>query len=158
MDGTDPDLPPSASDDGRGRGTAAPVFGVPESALRRFRATVLDPSTAARLGDEEAPRPVAYLPHRLFLPGSSRSSLEADGGPLRLLEEIGRQLDFTVEVLPSRAADAAERLGYTSGSTVTPTGSWSCGPGPAGWARRSTPGTSCRSREGSTGTTFAGGA
>jgi len=74
---TPDDLP--GGDARRGGDLVPPAFGVPATALRRFRATVLDPDTAERLGDEPAPQPVAYVPHRLLIPGFTAEQLEGHG-------------------------------------------------------------------------------
>ena len=65
--------------------------------------------TAERVGDEPAPRPVAYLPHRLLVPGLTQDQL---AGPLRLLGELGREMQFTVEVRQNGLRGLAEELGY----------------------------------------------
>src|SRR5574338_252845 len=86
-----------------------PVFGVPETALRRFRARMLDPNTAQVLGDEPRSRPVAYVPHRVVVPGLTgplpRPVLAV---PVRLGYEdrLGRATHPDVELVPN-----ADRVG-----------------------------------------------
>ena len=71
MSETTPDDPAGRGAGGAGHPT--PVFGVPASAFRRFRATVLSPDDAVRRGAEPPVHPTAYRPDRLILPSPGRS-------------------------------------------------------------------------------------
>ena len=102
---------PENESDGRAdrrRDDVPPAFAVPASAMRRFGAVFLDPATAERIGDEPAPRPVAYLPRQLFVPGLTGPQLER---PLAILQELGREMEFTAEI---REDDVAAVAGWVS--------------------------------------------
>ena len=115
MDGQTAGSPPDGPRDGRPDrggpvppGPNPPVFGVPATAMRRFGATVLDPSTAERSGeDRPRPRPVAYVPDRLFVPGLPGGSFEDSRS---LLERIGREMGFSVRVVDGGFGAVAEQL------------------------------------------------
>ena len=86
-----------------------PIFGVPASAFRRFRATVLSPDAADVLGEQEPPHPTVYRPDRLILPGLPGGPLNT--GPLAELTRIGvlPQFAFTPQVVDApRASDLGD--------------------------------------------------
>ena len=87
MSETTPDDPAGRRAGGAGHPT--PVFGVPASAFRRFRATVLSPDDAVRRGAEPPVHPTAYRPDRLILPGLPGGDTIA--GPLAELKRLGEQ-------------------------------------------------------------------
>jgi len=77
MSETTPDDPAGRRAGGAGHPT--PVFGVPASAFRRFRATVLSPDDAVRRGAEPPVHPTAYRPDRLILPGAEIEEAKSAG-------------------------------------------------------------------------------
>jgi serine protease len=106
--------PPAGRDPGGQPSANIPVFGVPDSAMRRFGAKVLDPATAQRYSDAGEPvpdapslRPVVYVPDRLLVPGLPGGRFEESRG---LLEEIGQEMGFEVVVRDNGFADLAREL------------------------------------------------